>query len=480
MTSLSHVPPRRVLFVSYLFPPTGGVGVHRVSKFVKYLPESDWNSSVLTVSNASVPLHDASLVRDIPAGTLIRRAKTYEPGYALKAAVSGSKQDARQKNHLKDKLIRVVKNGVRQVANTLLQPDAQILWHPNAYREGMKLLADTPHDAIVATGPPFSSFLLGAKLSRKTGLPLILDYRDEWDISNEYWENKGHGRFANLIQTRQQASVVRRANLILATTPSSAAAIEEFARRHGSRAKVSYVYNGFDSDDYPPISKQSQHRLSAPDEKFRLAFIGTLWNLNSIEPVVNALLKISREQPILAGSIELFLAGRRTPDQDAILDRLEQTPVTVVRYPFVSHDEAIEMMRSADALLMLNSQLPKTQRIINAKTFEYMAAQRPMFVVAPRGDVWDIVSDLPGTTLCWPNDIDDIAEKLLLLVELHRCGEHFSGAVWDIARFERRELTRQLARFLDETVEADLLFRGCLQGNRLTSMPLLERPGQSP
>ncbi|SFH71732.1 glycosyltransferase [Planctomicrobium piriforme] len=439
--------PPRVLFVSYLFPPTGGVGVQRVSKFVKYLPQAGWESSVLTVSNASVPLHDESLVRDIPPGTLIRRAKTYEPGYALKTAVSGGNS----KQGSAGGLVRAAKSVVRRIANTALQPDPQILWHPHAYREGLKLLQAAPHDAIIATGPPFSSFLLGAKLSRKTGLPLILDYRDEWDISNAYWENKGQGQFANWIQTRQQASALRTAQVILATTPSSAAAIEEFARRHGSTAKAMYIYNGFDPDDYPAATAV-QARTGDSAEKFRLAFIGTLWNLNSIQPVVEALLKISAAQPVLAGTLEIFLAGRRTPDQEAQLDRLQGTPITVTRSPFVSHDEAIDLMRSADALLMLNSDLPKTQRIINAKTFEYMAARRPMFVVAPQGDVWDVVRDLPGTVLCKPADIDGIAEKLLLTLELHRCGERFTDATWDISRFERRQLTRELAKLLDQTV----------------------------
>ncbi len=473
---ISEKRSRRVLFVSYLFPPTGGVGVHRVSKFVKYLPQYEWNSSVLTVSNASVPLHDPSLTRDVPAGTLIRRAKTYEPGYALKAAVAGGNETTKRGNPLK----KFAKNCARRLANSVLLPDAQILWHPRAYREGMKLLHDTHHDAIIATGPPFSSFLLGARLSRKTGLPLILDYRDEWDISNTYWENKGQGWFANTIQTRQQISVVRQADLIIATTPSSAAAIEDFARRHGSRAKVSYIYNGFDPDDYSSESPLAAARLTDPKAKFRLAFIGTLWNLNSIEPVVEALLKISREHPHLAETLELFLAGRRMPDQDAILDRLKETPVTVIRNPFVSHDDAIDMMRSADALLMLNSQLPKTQRIINAKTFEYMAAQRPMFVVAPRGDVWDIVRDLPGTTLCWPNDINDIAEKLLLALELHRCGERYAGATWNISCYKRSELTRQLALHLDQLVLEKSSAISRSHTARSESASILERPGSNP
>ena len=448
---MSH--SRRALFVSYLFPPVGGVGVQRVTKFVKFLPEFGWQSSVLTVSNPSVPLYDESYQRDIPANTIIRRAKTYEPGYALKQAVSADNGGGKP-NVFK----RWLKGVARTVGNTVLQPDAQVLWHRHAFREGLKLLQKVSHDVIVATGPPFSSLLLGARLARHTGLPLVLDYRDEWDISNAYWENKQQGRLANWIQQRQQAKVMRAADVLLATTPSSARSIAGTAALAGSTALATFIYNGFDPDDFPTSASPAQ-RVDYGNgvDRFRLAFVGTLWNLNSIEPVVHAIERLSQTAPQLAAGMELLLAGRRTGDQEEILKRLDATPCAVTRLPFVSHSEAIELMQSADALLMLNSDRPQTQRIINAKTFEYMAAKRPMFVVAPEGDVWDVVRDLPGTVLCPPSQVHTIAEGLALAIEQHRCGMHFDDAHWDIGKFHRRELAGRMATLLDHVCLSDVV-----------------------
>lgn len=450
---------RRVLFVAYQFPPVGGVGVHRVTKFVKYLPEFGWNSSVLTVSNPSVPLQDDSLLRDIPPGTILRRARTFEPGYGLKQSLSGGK------SHQSDKtgggLKSRVKSLVRGAANLCLQPDSQVLWHPHAYRTGLQLLRDLSHDAILATGPPFSSFLLGAKLARKTGLPLLLDYRDEWDISNAYWENKSGSTFANWLQSRQQNRVLKAAEAVFATTPSSTRAVEELARQAGSFARCACIYNGYDPDDFLTHPVRQKRDYGNGIARFRLAFIGTLWNLNSIEPVVAALERLNQQSGLLAAEIELLVAGRRTEQQEAILSRLEATSVAVTRLPFVAHDEAIHLMTSADALLMLNSNVPKAERIINAKTFEYMAAKRCMFVVAPRGDVWDLVSSLPGTVLCEPQQISDITERLALLVEQYRCGIEPDDANWDISRFERRQLTGQLAEHLDRIVLKANLTSSC-------------------
>src|SRR5262245_53334052 len=118
---------RRVLFISYLFPPVGGAGVQRTTKFVKFLREFGWQPSVLTVDNPSVPVFDGSLGEDVPEEVLVRRAKTWEPGYGLKAVVAAGAERAGRKAGL---VRRLVKGCARRLASLCLQPDAQILWMP--------------------------------------------------------------------------------------------------------------------------------------------------------------------------------------------------------------------------------------------------------------------------------------------------------------------------------------------------------------
>jgi hypothetical protein len=440
---------RRVLFISYLFPPTGGVGVQRVTKFVKYLPDFGWDCSVLTAVNPSAPLRDESLLRDVPAATAIHRARTLEPGYAVKQAVSASSEGRGPRG------VRQWLKGVcRRLGNSLLQPDPQILWRPAALRLGRRILRETHHDAIIATGPPFSSLLLGATLARESGTPLVLDYRDEWGISNAYWENKQPGLVSRRVQQWLQHHAVRAARVLLATTPSSAAELGRVAAAAGSTAQTAYIYNGFDPPDFI-AGEETPAPLSSSPRRYRLAFLGTLWALNPIEPLVEALLRLHTSAPQLLAELELVFAGRRTAQQEQQLDRLQHLPCSVVRLPFVSHAEACWLMRSADGLLLLNADRPDTYRIINAKTFEYMASRRPMFVIAPAGDLWDVVRNLPGTVLVPPGDPGRIAEQLALVLEQHRCGIRFDGAVWDVARFERRTQAGELAALLERLVSGD-------------------------
>ncbi|MCA9076402.1 MAG: glycosyltransferase [Planctomycetaceae bacterium] len=445
---------KRVLFVSYLFPPVGGVGVLRVAKFVKFLPEYGWSSSVLTVSNPSVPLFDESLLRDIPEDTIIRKAKTREPGYAVKssvAAIEGSPSTAAS-------LKSTIKNGIKAVAKSLLQPDAQILWYPAAVKEGLRLLTETPHDVIVASGPPFTNLVVGAALARKTGLPLVLDYRDEWDISNAYWENKQAGRLSNWIQRRMQSRAVRAAKAIVATTPLSAAALQQVSRRAGSRATAGHIYNGFDTSDFSANTNDSERTdYGNGVDRFRLSFAGTLWELTSIEPFVEGVRRLCELAPALAERLEIVIAGRRAGRQDEYIDRLSSLSCQTVRLGYLEHAEAVRLMVTSDSLLLLLSDLPHADRVISSKVFEYMAAKKPVFAVTPEGDQCDVLSEHPGATICSPANADQIADALASRLEEHRLGAMPDGLTWDFSQFERRAQAGQLADLLDSlTVDREL------------------------
>ena len=460
-------PIRRVLVVAYVFPPAGGAGVQRVTKFVKYLPEFGWDCSVLTVANPSVPVFDQTLAKDVPESTVIRLAKTLEPGYALKNAVSagsGGASSTKQSGGLK----KLIKSTVRAAGNAILQPDAQILWYPGAVKEGLQLLSELKHDAIFVTAPPFSSFVTGAALSRRSGLPLIVDYRDEWGISNQFQENRQKSSFSHRLQNRMQRKVLRQASAVIATTGRSAESIGESVELAGSSATVSCIYNGYDAADFSKVSNDSIDPLedaatngepsdsTLEDEgqpkgrKLRIAYVGTLWNLTSIEPVVSAIEKLAAEDSQKAERIELVVAGRRTGAQDEILDRLESLPCHLIREGYVEHKRAIEIMNQADVQSLLLSDVPEAGRVVPAKTFEYLALGRKILYVGPDGEVREILSGFPQAESFLPGDAAGIVDYFSRhLDDLQADSAEVDPA--SAGRFERRSLTRQLAEVLNQT-----------------------------
>jgi glycosyltransferase involved in cell wall biosynthesis len=429
---------RRVLLIAYQFPPVGGAGVQRAAKFTKYLPEHGWDVSVLTVSNPSVPLSDNSLLSDIPPQTVIRRAKTLEPDYRMKQSVSGSTGTGG-----KQRLLSRIKQSIRKVAMLLLQPDPNILWAPQAIRQGKQLLREIPHDAILVTGPPFSSFLVGASLSRKTKLPLILDYRDEWTISNRYWENKSRNPLADRFQRYLQKRVLRQASMVIATTQRSAEALSKETQAAGRGIPVRCLYNGFDADDG---FVQPSRAPKPSDAKFRLSHVGTLWNLTTVRPLVEAIEQLSKSQPDLSAQLEVEMVGRCTEQELATLNRLQGLPCTFLRREYVDHTAAVEVMVNADELCLLLSDVPGAERVMPGKTFEYLATGRPVLAIAPPGEMRDVLHGFAGVAEFSPQDVDGIRAHLARRISARATGEHHSR---DVSRFDRQQQAGELAEALD-------------------------------
>lgn len=461
---------KRVLVVAYVFPPVGGAGVQRVTKFVKYLPDFGWEATVLTAQNPSVPVYDASLLAEVPPQTVVVKARTFEPGYALKRLVSGSRPtNERQPMSVETgatshgtglaahgirwtaSLKGFAKRALRGAANLLLQPDPQILWHHQALDAGLRALSERKHDAIFVTAPPFSSLLIGSELSRRTGLPLVLDYRDEWGISNAYSENKQQGLCSRFLQQRQQRRAVRSASALVATTQHSADALARVAREAGSQALATCIYNGYDSADFH--DSQSEPFVSSASirsDKYKLAYVGTLWNLTSVEPLVRAAQRLCQESPDLGARLELHFAGRRTEAQDKLLQELDHQPCRVVRHSYLDHDAALKLMQTSDGLCLLLSDVPDAGRVVPAKTFEYLAVRRPIFAIVPPGEVSRLLQECPFASIHSPQDVTGLAQRLGDEIERHRLGIALPTGFWDSSAFERRRQAGQLAALFDQ------------------------------
>jgi glycosyltransferase involved in cell wall biosynthesis len=425
---------RRALYLAYTFPPVGGAGVQRTTKFVKYLPASGWDATVVTVSNPSVPVRDESLCRDVPASTHVLRARTFEPSYRTKQAMA-----RRPSPH---GIGRAVSAAMRAAAMTLLQPDPQVLWNVPAFRAAIRALREARHEVIVASGPPFSSLLLGAALSQYAQLPLVLDYRDEWDVCNQHWEHRRPATALAALQRAMERYALRQASVVIATSPRSAERLRRLCRDARSTAAVTHIFNGFDPEDFA----DGRVELRAADRRWRLVYTGTLYSLMSPEPLVGAIESLAASEPEVAARIELVIAGRRVAEQEAALARLTNVCALQIR-DYLPHPDAIALMRSADALCILLGDLPGADRVVPAKTFEYIAAGRPILAVAPRGEVWDLLHHHPAAFRFTPDDRTGLRAWLSDAVRGWR-GTGAPPAV-EPAPFDRRRQTGHLAALLD-------------------------------
>jgi glycosyltransferase involved in cell wall biosynthesis len=387
------------------------------------------------------------LLADIPEHALIRKARTWEPSYSLKSVIAaGSGNSERALGAIGG----LVKRLGRAMVNNVLQPDPQALWIGPAIREGRRFLRETPHAAIVASAPPFSTFLVGVALSQQFRIPLVLDYRDEWNLSNAYLENRRPSWLARLIQQRMQNRAARAASALIATTRASARTLEGTRDRAGATAAVHWIYNGFDPAEFAgstvrTTDSQRSAQPALPD--YRLVYVGTLWNLTNVEPLVRAVERLSERSPGLAGRLELVFAGRRTAPQQQLLDRLQRLPCRVVEHPYTDHAQALTLLNTADALCLLLADVPGAERVVPAKLFEYMAARRPIVAIAPPGEVWELLEDYPSAHRFRPNEADALAAFLERALQ----GQEREGNLrdWSGEQFTRRYQTGQLADILE-------------------------------
>jgi glycosyltransferase involved in cell wall biosynthesis len=408
---------------------------------------------VLTVANPSVPAYDGSLWQDIPGETIIRRGRSWEPSYAVKGLVSASERPATSGPGRLKGATRLL---VRKVANMVLQPDAQILWLPGAVREGKRLLRELPHAAIVATGPPFSTFVIGARLARFSGLPLVLDYRDEWTLSARYWENKRLDPVTGYWQSRLQRRVLRAAKAVVATTRNSARNLEALRDEAGSSAHVTWIYNGYDPEDFVHGNGPSAHQSKGADSAsagresaFRLVYSGTLWSLTSALPLVSAVQELARRSPQLSALLELVFVGRRTAKEEEILSGLDGLPCRCAVHPYLEHGRALELLHSADVLCAILADLPGAERVVPAKIFEYMASRRPILVIAPKGELWELLGGYPAAAAYSPSDVKGIGAYLERRLRERWDGSATRGTEWNQECYSRPYQARQLAALLE-------------------------------
>lgn len=445
---------RRALFICYLFPPVGGAGVQRSVKFIKYLRHFGWDVTVLTVENPSVPVFDDSLLEDIPEGTRLHKARTLEPDYRYKMRLAKAEGVAQTVPAGSGKLSRKslagrVKGVLRNLMGRLLQPDPQILWFPAAARKALKLLRDNPHDIIFATAPPYSSMLLGSWLKRKTGLPLVLDFRDEWDLSSTYLENRERDLFSHFVQQRMQRRILHSADGVVATTEASTRRITERADEYGAKISGICVYNGFDETDFAPVSCAGGTKR--PGERLRLVYTGTLWNLTTVEPLVAAVKRLSGCQDLME-RLELVFVGRKMSHQLALLEQLRDRGCRLDIRDYCEHKEVVSIMNSADVLCLLLSSVEGAERVVPAKLFEYLAAGREILAITPEGEAADIVTRHFPRNHFVGSDIDGISSWLRNRIE--GLGESPYPPVRnrDISMFSRKSQAGRLADYFDQVV----------------------------
>jgi glycosyltransferase involved in cell wall biosynthesis len=434
---------KKVLLITYYWPPAGGPGVQRVLKFVKFLRGFGWEPVVLTVEQGDYPALDQSLEKEIPDGTVIHKLPIYEP-HNLYRKLSGGKPGAAipvavlaEKENLS--LSKKIMHWIR--ANIVI-PDARIGWYFTAVRPAATIIQKEEIDAILVSSPPHSLQLIGRKLARITGKPFLADFRDPWtDI--HYYDQSNRKGFARRIDAWLERSVLRACHRLITVSPALARQL------HAKVEKLNFqvIYNGFDPDDF------SDNSTSPKAEKFVLSYIGNLKANQNPAALWKVLAELLATDSDFAGHFKLEFVGRQNPDTEALLKEsgLEN------RYVFkgyVSHNEATRAMQQAAALLFIIPRSSKNKGILTGKLFDYLAAGTPLLSVGPPdGDAAAILQETAAGPMIDYDDVPGLRHRITELFGDWKSGRsNLRPDREKVSRYQRQAQTGVLARVLDELI----------------------------
>lgn len=409
--------------IAYFFPPLGGSGSLRPLKLAKYLPENGWNPVVLTVSNPDwYYATDPALLHELPAEVVVHRTRMIRSAwiYRILNPLRISKLD-------------------QWIRRLIVHPDSQIGWIPFAFAAGLRLTRKYSIDAIYSTSAPISCHLIASLIKRKTGLPWIADFRDEWYENPDLcfptsWHRKMHFNI--------EKAIVRHADHIVAAAPGFC----ELLKKHQAvPQKFSVLTMGFDPEDFN--SDEKNKRLWSDKDKFTITFSGLFYRSFRPTRFLNAVSSLIDENQIPQDKIKVVFAGANSSFETGFRDVHR-----ICAFPgFVSHRRSIQMLKDADVLLLLLSR-ERGGLVIPSKTFEYIASGRPILALAPPDG--EAASIIRKTRTGRVVDFDDIEGIKSAVMQMYQDWDHQRRALTpdhrQIEQFNQKHLSGQFADILNQ------------------------------
>ncbi len=444
---------KRVLIISYYWPPTGGSGVQRWVKFAKYLPQEGWQPVVYTPENPEQLAVDASLAAEVPDEAEIVRKRIFEPYSFYRRLLNGSghSREAVEVNPVNAQNKSFVQKAAMWVRGNFFRPDPRCLWIRPSVRFLKKYLAEHPVDLIVSTGPPQSMHIIGMKLARATGLPWIADFRDPW-TKIFYFKHLAMSRRTVRWHERMEKKVLDGADCVVAVSPLVQ---EEF--RKMTLTPVELVTNGFDECDFDGAGPYG----SSPDDgsgssangsggDFVLTHTGLFAADGNPTVLWEVLAEKCADDRAFAKALKIKLIGKTDVQ---ITGAIEAAGLgdCLIDMGYQPHDKAIEEQRGASLLILPLRKEPEYKAVLPGKLFEYMASMRPVLGIGqPDGAMAMILKQTgTGVVLDW-NDREALREHVNDCWQKHLSGTLTTDGA-DISQFTRRNLTKRMVELFETT-----------------------------
>ena len=421
---------KKVLFISYLYPPIANSGTQRSIKFVNYLPDFGWKPIVLTVENPPDTSIEHRLMEEVDSNTHIERVPFWSDVLSKKIATILSPIIESKK----------MEEGIAWRIRIPI-PDICGMWAPSAIKKSVELYQEEKYDMIYATGYPWTSFLIASQVGRKTGVPYILDYRDLW---TQYDYSFGYrSRILKKFDIILEKRILSNASSILTVSQSLKSYIQNNLPNN-SNCKIHVITNGYDLKDFNitvPFKKMANKKLN-------IVYTG-VWKINySPEELYCAVSEIANDNRSILDRIFITTAGY--PQGFAAKYGISSI---IKELGPVEHCIALNLMKEADVLFLPVPEGIYSKASLPGKLFEYIGSGTSILAYVPLdSEVANVLSDVGGSLCIEKGNINKLKDTLINLV-LHGTKSYFSIRKNDcVAKYERKNQAKMLASILNDNI----------------------------
>ncbi len=388
---------KKLLLLTYYWPPAGGPAIQRILKFVKFLPEFGWQPVILTVKNGDYPAIDEGLVQQIPQNTPVYRTAALEP-FDLYRKLTGKKQGEEIPTFVlnPEKTDRLPDRIAKWVRAKIFIPDARIGWLPNAVKAGRKIIERENIDLIFSSSPPHTVQLIAKKLAKKSGKPWVADFRDPW--SEAFWsaELQREG-LVKKINVALEKSVLRRANAV--TTVSDVVA-DLLRKKSANRYEI--IHNGF----------EQMNTTQRKSDKFILFFMGHHNKYQHREWFWEALRKLP---PEIKMQMEIVFIGKVFDGAATIFSRFSD--LNIVVKPYLPYREVMKFAEKASILFRPLAKMAYAKGGVGTKMFDYLALRKPILALGEKDSVIDQILRETGSGRLFEDG--ETAELIAFVQKIH-------------------------------------------------------------
>jgi galactitol-specific phosphotransferase system IIB component len=426
---------KKLLIITYYWPPAGGPGVQRWLKFVKYLPDFNIQPIVYIPENPTYPIIDEGLQSEVSDKAIILKNKIFEP-YGLASFFGKSKTKKISSGIiLNQKKQSFLEKTLLWIRGNLFIPDARFLWVKPSVKYLKKYIQENNIDTIVTSGPPHSLHLIGLQLKKDLNIKWFADFRDPWTTIG-YHKALKLSSSAEKRHKALEAAVLKAADTIIVTSKTTKTEFQTITSR-----PIEVITNGYDVEK---IDKQTL------DKKFTLAHIGSFLSERNPTILWQALQELVTENTDFKNDFRLKLIGATSQE---VLDTIASFQLNnyVQNLGYVSHQEAIEHQRKSQVLLLIEINSEETKSIIPGKLFEYMVSERPILAIGPKGSDFAEIITTTNTGVFFIYDDKERLKTLLLDYYSQYKNQNLKVNAIGLQQYSRKNLTEQLANLVLHT-----------------------------